>query len=110
LLVGVLSLVGFLVTGFYRSRHVYTMFGAAANVLLGLYLDETATAARWARRAGSSLILVSPVLGLVAFVRDPRGGLGHAWFGSLPAFAVFGGTLLLLLAEAVARRPTRRRR
>ncbi len=127
LLVGLLSLVAFLITGFlmsvhvpalaecdpelrllYRSRHVYPMFAAASNVLVGLYLDEAEARGRLLRRAASALLLVSPVLALLAFAHDPRAGsLANARPGSLAVFAVFGATALFLLAEASARAPSR---
>jgi hypothetical protein len=127
LLVGLLSIVAFLITGFlmsvhvpalaesdpelrllYRSRHLYLMFGGAANVLLGLYLDDSPSKCRLLRRAASVLLLVAPALALFAFAHDPKAGtLANARPGSLPGFAVFGGTALFLLAEAIARAPSR---
>jgi hypothetical protein len=127
LLVGLLSIVAFLITGFlmsvhvpalaesdpelrllYRSRHVYLMFAGAANVLLGLYLDDSPRKGRFLRRAASALLLVAPALALFAFAHDTKTGtLANARPGSLPVFAVFGGTALFLLAEAIARAPSR---
>lgn len=127
LLVGLLSIVAFLITGFlmsvhvpalaesdpelrllYRSRHVYLMFAGAANVLLGLYLDDSPRKGRFLRRAASALLLVAPALALFAFAHDTKtGALANARPGSLPVFAVFGGTALFLLAEAIARAPSR---
>lgn len=127
LLVGLLSVVAFLITGFlmsvhvpalsecdpelrllYRSRHVYLMFAGAANVLLGLYLDESSSKARLLRRAASVLLLLSPALALFAFAHDPKAGtLANARPGTLGVFAAFGGTMLFLLAEAIARAPSR---
>lgn len=127
LLVGLLSIVAFLITGFlmsvhvpalsecdpelrllYRSRHVYLMFAGAANVLLGLYVEESSSKARTLRRVASGLLLASPALAVFAFAHDPKAGaLAQAGSGSLAAFAVFGGTLLFLLAEAIARAPAR---
>jgi len=126
-MVGLLSTVAFLITGFlmsvhvpplvesgadlrllYRSRHVYLMFAGALNIVLGLYLDGSQSKARLLRHAGSSLVLLSPAFALFAFAHDPRAGtLDQAMPGSLAPFAVFGGTALLLLAEAVARAPSR---
>jgi hypothetical protein len=127
LLVGLLSIVAFSITGFlmsvhvpalaesdpelrllYRSRHVYLMFAGAANVLLGLYLDDSPSKGRLLRRAASVLLLVAPGLALFAFAHDPRTGtLANARPGSLAVFAVFGGTALFLLAETIARAPSR---
>jgi hypothetical protein len=93
----------------YRSRHVYLMFAACTNVLLGLYLREHEGPARPIQRAGSVLLILSPVVGLVGFARDPLlGTLEAAVFGRYAVFALFGGTGLHLLAEMVARRPSRR--
>jgi hypothetical protein len=84
------------------------MFGAAANVVLGLYLTERVGAARALQRAGSLLFLVSPALAFVGFLRDPIvGTLAGGTFGAYSAFALFGGTALHGLAEIVARRPVR---
>lgn len=127
LLVGLLSLVAFLITGFlmslhvpalsecdpelrllYRSRHVYLMFAGVANVLLGLYLDDSPSRGRFLRGAASVLLLLAPALALFAFARDSKAGsLASARLGSLPVFAVFGGTALFVLAEAIARAPSR---
>ena len=83
----------------YRSRHLYLMFGAGLNTLLGLYWQERVGWRRQAQRLGSALVLAAPAFALVGFVRDPVAGtLAGALFGRLAAFAAFGGTVLHVLS------------
>jgi len=90
----------------FRSRHLFIMFGAGANALLGLYLRDLPGWARHVQRVGSALLLVSPPLALVGFFRDPVAGtLAGAAFGKFSAFALFGGTVLHVLGAVVARAP-----
>lgn len=92
----------------YRSRHLYLMFAASVNTLTGIYWRERSGWARQVQRAGSALLLVSPVFALVGFFRDPAAGtLAGALFGKLAAFAAFGGTVLHVVASA--RTPPARR-
>lgn len=127
LVVGALFLAAFLLTGFlmsvhvpplaeydtasrlfFRSRHVYLMFGACANLVLGLYLKAHGRAARWIQLSGSLLLVSSPVLAFVGYLHDPKvGTLAGALFGKYAAFTLFAGTMLHALAEIVARRPSR---
>jgi hypothetical protein len=130
LIVGALFLAAFLLTGFlmsvhvpplseydtaarlfYRSRHVYLMFGASTNLVLGLYMKDHAGSARWIQRAGSLLLLLSPPLAFTGYLSDPSArALSEAVFGMYAAFALFGGTVLHLLAQLITRHPTRRPR
>ena len=42
----------------YRSAHIYLLFSALLNLVLGFYLVETAgRSRRWLRRAGSMAVL-----------------------------------------------------
>jgi hypothetical protein len=56
----------------FRSSHIYLLFAALLNLSLGLYEDSATGGWRaWLQRAGSSLILVAPVLFVLAFLREP---------------------------------------
>ena len=91
LAVGLIALAAFLASGFYmllgpdhlhdrddatrllfRSSHIYLLFAALLNVVLGLY-GEPAPGGwrRWLRRVGSVLVLVAPPLLGMAFLREP---------------------------------------
>ncbi|HJQ26001.1 MAG TPA: hypothetical protein VKA60_18935 [Blastocatellia bacterium] len=118
LVVGVLTLIVFILTGQYlrraypnmtgvddglrmllRSRHLYIMLAGAVNTALGLYLTGQAPGWRTlVQRTGSVLLLIAPVLLIVGFfVEAPRGQLDRplAPFG---LYAVFGGIVLHLLS------------
>ncbi len=91
LAVGLIALGAFLASGFYlrwgpdqvptlddatrllfRSSHIYLLFSALLNVVLGLYSEPAPGGWRlWLRRAGSLLVLVAPVLLGMAFLREP---------------------------------------
>lgn len=103
--VGTLSLVTFLFTGsymlfiheppvetlddatrmLYRSRHIYIMLAALAN--LGLVRVEAETLLD---RVISTLVLIAPVFLIAAFFLEPARGIdGVLWiqFGLYPLFA-----------------------
>lgn len=126
LIVGVLTLIIFILTGQYlsrvyphmadmdsglrmllRSRHLYIMLGGAVNVALGLYLSGYAS--RWrtvVQRLGSVLLLVAPVLFILGFfTQAPRGDL-NAPLAPFGLYAVFGGIVLHLISGARAGRET----
>lgn len=91
LAVGLIALAAFLASGFYmrlgpdrvpslddatrllfRSSHIYLLFAALLNVVLGLYSEPAPGGWRlWIRRAGSLLVLAAPVLLGMAFLREP---------------------------------------
>jgi len=120
LIIGLLFLVVFLLTGqfmehhtplmtslpdgtrlLYRSRHIYILASAVANTLLGLYL--TASNPGWRRLAqhsGSALFLLAPFLLTAAFMIEPGRKVdaapGNAAYG---LFALFLGTMVHLLSR-----------
>ena len=56
----------------YRSAHIYLLFSALLNLMLGFYLVEAAgRSRRWLRRAGSVPVLLAPPLLLLAFFNEP---------------------------------------
>jgi len=120
LIVGVLGVVIFVLTGqimarhtppvramepelrlMYISRHIYLLGAVLVNLAVGLYLQMTR--GRWQRAVqfgGSVLLLLSPVLLTLAFlVESPLGNAGRSWRGSGGIFALFGGTLLHALSQ-----------
>src|SRR5712692_9754838 len=125
LIAGLLAIAAFLITGMimrthtppmlelsaeirmmYRSRHLYILAAALANLLLGLYLRLEPT--RWRRvlqLLGSILFLIAPVLLILAFAAEPPAGLtDNIWRGSFGQFALFGGGVAHFLAAAGAMR------
>src|SRR5260370_618428 len=98
--VGIIGVIAFLITGqvmahhapnihtlsaelqmMYVSRHIYLLGAALVNLVLGLYL--TLYLPGWRRnlqQIGSSLILLSALSLLVAFIAEPELGLaGRSW-------------------------------
>jgi hypothetical protein len=91
LAVGLIALAAFLATGFYmrlgynslrglddstrllfRSSHIYLLFTALLNLVLGLYAEPARLGWRaWLRQAGSALVLMAPLLCAMAFFREP---------------------------------------
>jgi hypothetical protein len=56
----------------FRSSHIYLLFTALLNVLLGLYVEPAPGGWRARLRwAGSALLLLAPVLAALAFLREP---------------------------------------
>ena len=126
LIIGVSTLIAFILTGQYlrraypnmagvddglrlllRSRHLYIMLAGAVNAALGLYLTQQAHGWRLiAQRLGSALLLVAPVLLIVAFFTEaPRGDM-NAKLAPFGLYAVFGGIALHLIGGARAGRDT----
>jgi hypothetical membrane protein len=129
--VGLIFLVGFLLTGqymhwflghlaglsdaprmLYRSTHIYLMWSSLLNVALGLYLREfTVMLSRRAQLVGSLLILAGPFLLTAAFFIEPGlNGLERPF--TRPAIiTAFAGLLLHVVgvfhAEWQARSATR---
>jgi hypothetical protein len=120
LIVGVLGVVIFVLTGqimarhtppvramepelrlMYISRHIYLLGAALVNLAVGLYLQVAAKG--WQRAVqfgGSLLLLLSPALLTLAFlVESPLGFTGRSWRGSGGIFTLFGGALLHALSQ-----------
>jgi hypothetical protein len=114
LIIGLLAVVAFLITGqvmghhkpamhalgpdvrmMYVSRHIYLLGAALVNLILGLYLQlRPAGPMRALQQVGSLLILLSPFLLLLAFASEPERGLaGRSWRSLLGLVALFGGTM-----------------
>jgi hypothetical protein len=114
LIVGVLGVIAFVITGqvmarhvpnihtlsaevrlMYVSRHIYLLGAALVNLVLGLYLEVQSPG--WRRvlqYLGSLLILFSPVSLLLAFTAEPSLGMaGRGWRSFFGLIALFAGVM-----------------
>jgi hypothetical protein len=90
----------------FRSRHIYLLSTALLNLLLGVYFQDVQRATRGVQRAGSVLLLASPLVALAGFVHDPRtGSLAGAMLGKYAVYSIFGGVLLHVLSAIPWSRP-----
>jgi hypothetical protein len=119
LMVGVGSVVAFLLTGqymdlwlghlegmpdlprlLYRSGHIYLLFAGLLNLVLGLYLDESPGGfGRAVARVGSVLILMAPALLIIGFGREAVRTDLERPYARLAIYASFGGVLLHALSR-----------
>jgi len=118
LIIGLLGVVAFLLTGqlmkhhnpamplltpdvhmMYVSRHIYLLGAALVNVVLGLYLREEPQGWRKVlQRIGSLLILFSAVSLLMAFIAEPPLGMaGLSWRSYFGLIALFAGVMTHLV-------------
>jgi hypothetical protein len=86
----------------FRSAHIYLLFAALVNLLLGTYLRPAA--ARWARAlqlAGSAALLATPAMFGAAFFVEPwLDGLLRPW--ARPAiYLSLAGVLAHVLAHVL---------
>lgn len=117
--VGLLALVAFLASGQYmalgfdrlrgldaatrllfRSTHIYLLFTALLNLVLGMHLEADQTGwRRWLRNLGSALILAAPFLLAAGFLYEPwLSGLDRPY--SRPAiFGTLAGVVLHLASQ-----------
>ena len=117
--VGIASFIAFLLTGqymdrwlghlagmpdlprmLYRSAHIYLLFAALLNVVLGLYaVDDASGWRRGVAWAGSLMMLSAPVLLLIGFEPESaRGDIARP----LARMAIYGcqaGVLLHVIAR-----------
>jgi len=125
LVVGVLTVVIFLITGqimrhhqpamktlgdaerlMYRSRHLYILASGLVNLMLGLYLQMWNGWRASMQRFGSVLLFGSPAFLILAFCHDPGADLqSHLWRSTLGLFALFGGCMLHFIS-ALGRHPS----
>jgi hypothetical protein len=119
LIIGVLGVVAFLLTGqlmkhhtppmqlltlevrmMYVSRHIYLLGAALVNLVLGIYLREQPSG--WRRIlqwAGSLLILLSAVSLLMDFISEPSLGMAGRGFGSyFGLIGLFAGVMTHFVA------------
>lgn len=120
MVVGMVALLGFILTGqymdrvhdhltgmpdgprlLYRSAHIYLLFAALLNLLLGAYLRlADHRGVRMVQQAASVVLLTLPVLFTVAFFREPAlAGLERPW--ARPAIYL---SVAAVLAHVLAQR------
>jgi hypothetical protein len=125
LIVGVLGVISFVITGqvmarhvpevhtlpaevrmMYVSRHIYLLGAALVNLVLGLYLQMKPP--RWRgilQQFGSLLILLSALALLAAFVTEPPLGIaGRSWRSFSGLIALFAGVMTHLVASVTRER------
>jgi hypothetical protein len=118
LVLGILTLVAFALTGqvmlrhvppmrmlgddvrlMYRSRHIYLLGSGIANVLLGLYVVPLRI--EWRRvlqYVGSALLLAAPVLLGLAFLAETGHGMSRTWRSARGLQMMLAGTVLHFVA------------
>ena len=127
LIVGLVGVVAFLLTGqimghhhprmeqlsaemrmMYVSRHIYLLGAALVNVALGLYMQMQVAGWRQVLQSlGSLLILLAPIFLLMAFLSEPSLGLGgRGWRTYFGLIGLFAGVMTHLVARAGAGRTT----
>ena len=125
LIVGLIGVVAFLITGqlmkhhsppvrmltpgvhmMYVSRHIYLLGAALVNLVLGLYLREYSPGwRRTLQRIGSVLIFLAILSLLTAFIAEPALGLaGRSWRSYFGLIALFAGVMAHFVAS-FAREP-----
>ena len=133
LIVGLLGVIAFLLTGqfmkhhhprmeelsadvrmMYVSRHIYLLGTSLVNVVLGLYLEVHPRG--WRRvlqHIGSVVILLSPLLLLIAFFAEPAFGLaGRSWRTYFALIGLFAGVMTHIVASTgrnsglISKKPT----
>jgi len=120
LIVGVLGVIAFVITGqvmarhipnvhtlssevrmMYVSRHIYLLGAALVNLVLGLYLQLKPPG--WRRilqEIGSLLMILSAVALLMAFIAEPTLGMaGRSWRSFFGVIALFAGVMTHLVAS-----------
>ncbi len=121
LIIGLLGVIAFLLTGqfmkhhhprmeelsaevrmMYVSRHIYLLGASLVNVVLGLYLRVHPWV--WRRvlqQIGSVVILLSPPSLLIAFFSEPALGLaGRSWQSYFGLIGLFAGVMTHIVASA----------
>jgi hypothetical protein len=89
-----------------RSRHIYILASGLVNLMLGLYGLRIKGWRGVLQMVGSVLLTLSPVLLIAAFAAEPARGFQpvEMWWSSLGLYALFGGSMLHLVAAT--RRPS----
>jgi hypothetical protein len=125
LIVGVLGVVTFLLSGqvlkhhqpnmhslpgevrmMYVSRHIYVLAAVLVNLVLGLYFQMQPPGLRGAlQQFGSLLILLSTMSLLLAFAVEPALGMaGRSWPSYFGLIALFSGVMAHTLGS-LGRKP-----
>jgi len=78
----------------YRSRHLFVLLAALAN----LALSTGPQPIRRVQRVISTLVLIAPVLLLTAFWVEPAQGIVAAPWSQLGLYLLFGASALLVIS------------
>lgn len=125
LIVGVLAVLAFLITGqflrfhqppmpeldgaarlLYRSRHIYILASGLVNLMLGLYLASKPGWRGVVQSIGSCFAMLSPVFLVLAFAFEPAQGFQpEMWRSSTGLYLLFLGSMLHLTAATRKPRP-----
>ena len=117
LVVGIITVLAFLITGMimrmhdppvaamewterllFRSRHIYILCAGLVNLAIGVHYALPETKIRYGGAvAGSLLVLASAILLFFAFFAEPMAGRVPGPLSTLGLFALFGGVLLYAL-------------
>ena len=121
LIIGLLGVIAFLLTGqvmkhhyprmegvsaevrmMYVSRHIYLLGASLVNVVLGLYLQVHPRGwRRGLQQIASVVILLSPLSLLIAFIAEPAFGLaGRSWRSYFGLIGLFAGVMTHIVAGA----------
>jgi hypothetical protein len=121
LIIGLLGVIAFLLTGqvmthhyprmeglsaevrmMYVSRHIYLLGASLVNIVLGLYLQVHPRG--WRRvlqQVASVVIFLSPLSLLIAFFAEPAFGLaGRSWRSFFGLIGLFAGVMTHIVARA----------
>ena len=89
---------------FFRSAHIYLLWGALLNFLLGCYLVRVQRGMlRHAQSAGSLLILAGPFMLFASFFFEQHNAELLRPIGQLAIFLALGGALLHAVAALAGR-------
>jgi hypothetical protein len=88
---------------FFRSAHIYLLWGALLNLLLGCYLARVGRGLlRHAQSLGSLLILAGPFMLAASFFAERHNPELDRPIGQLAIFLALGGAALHAVASLVA--------
>ena len=92
---------------FYRSAHIYLLWGALLNLLLGCYLARLERGVlRHVQSLGSLLILAGPFMLAASFFAERHNPELDRPVGQLAIFLALGGVALHAVAALVAQART----
>jgi hypothetical protein len=87
-----------LVRYLYRANHIYILLAGLLNLALGAHLERAPGARRHIQSAGSVLLLVSALLLVVAFYREPPHPNPHRPLTAYGLYAALAGTFVHVVA------------
>jgi uncharacterized membrane protein len=91
----------------YISRHIYVLAPALIHLALSAYVRPAARkGALRLQWAGTTLLIVSSVLLVSAFVFEPIGGRGRTAMSAFGIFTLAGGVILHVIAANLREEPS----